>query len=107
MGPREFVKSNAKSSLNEPIMASMSARLTASRAPRTTSTSSVIERLVALAHGLLEAHLRGALLERVALLRVARDAVHERPERLGRVEALRVEGLVHQQLHHHELVDGQ
>jgi hypothetical protein len=37
---------------------------------------------------------------------VAGDPVEEHPERLGGVQALRVERLVHEQLHHHELVHG-
>src|SRR5688572_27153800 len=106
MGPREFEKSNSNSSLQCATTASRSARLIASSTRRATSTFSRIERFVALPHGLLEADLGGTLLERVALLRVARDAVHERAERLRRVQPLRVEGLVHQQLHHHELIHG-
>lgn len=61
--------------------------------------------LVALADCCAEARLGGALLERVALGGVARDAVEGRPEDLGRMQSLRVQRLVHQQLHHHQLVD--
>ena len=34
------------------------------------------------------------------------DAVEEHAEALGGVEALGIEGLVHEQLHHHQLVHG-
>src|SRR5215208_2055573 len=61
-------------------------------------------RLVSLLHRLLEAGLGGALRERVALGRVARDAVEEDAEGLCGLEPLRVERLVHEQLHHHQLV---
>src|SRR5918994_904912 len=62
-------------------------------------------RRIALTHGLLEAVLCRKPLEVIALRRMARDAVEEHSQRLRRVQALRVERLVHEQLHHHELVD--
>ena len=43
--------------------------------------------------------------EAVALLGVAGDAVEEGPQQLGLVQALRVERLVDEHLHHHQLVD--
>ena len=48
----------------------------------------------------------GAADEAVALLGVAGDAVEEGAEELGRLQALRVDGLVDEQLVHDELVDG-
>src|SRR5689334_23117026 len=54
----------------------------------------VAERLVALAHSLLEPGLGGPLLEGVALGRVAGDAVEHRAQHLGGMEPLGVEGLV-------------
>ena len=51
-----------------------------------------------------EARLSGAPGELVALGGVPGDAVEEHPERLRRMKALREQGLVHEQLHHHELV---
>src|SRR6476659_10396321 len=67
----------------------------------------VAEGLVAFAHGLLEAALGGAADEVVALLGMAGDAVEEGAEQLRLVQALRVERLVDEHLHHHQLVDRQ
>ena len=67
----------------------------------------VAEGLVAFAHRLAETALGGAADEVVALLRVAGDPVEEGPEHLGLVQALRVEGLIDEHLHHHQLVDRQ
>src|SRR5829696_967252 len=61
--------------------------------------------LVAVAHGLAEALFRGLADEGVPLLGVTGDAVEEGPEQLGLVQALRVERLVDEHLHHHELVE--
>src|SRR5438270_7744967 len=70
-------------------------------------TAGVAEGVVALADGLPESGLRGTSLEGVALRGVPGDPVEDRPEHLCRVKALRVEGLVDEQLHHHQLVDRQ
>src|SRR3954471_22872569 len=65
-----------------------------------------VERLVAVAHRRLEARLRRARLECKSLWRMPRDPVEDRSEGLRRVQALGVERLVHELLHHHELVHG-
>src|ERR687898_417039 len=64
-----------------------------------------VVRRIAPTHGLPEAVLRREPLEVMALRRVARDPIEEDSKRLRGVQALRVERLVHEQLHHHELVD--
>ena len=51
----------------------------------------VTERLIALTDGGAEARFRGALLERVALRGVPRDAVEDRADQLGGVQALAVD----------------
>src|SRR4029077_2951605 len=67
----------------------------------------IAEWLVALPHRLLEARFGGATDEAVALLGVAGDAVEEGAEQLRLVQTLRVERLVDEHLHHHQLVDPQ
>src|SRR5208282_2877926 len=65
----------------------------------------VAEGLVALAHRLLETGLRGPLLEGVALAGVTGDSVKDGPEDLCLVQALGIERLVDEQLHHLQLVE--
>src|SRR5262249_19820470 len=64
----------------------------------------VAERLVPLAHRLLEAGFGRAPLKRIAFGRVARNAVEERAQDLGPGKALRHHGLVDEQPHPDELV---
>jgi ABC1 atypical kinase-like domain len=61
-----------------------------SRAAQPSCAAVVAKRLVALADGLLEAGLRGPLLERVSLLGVASEAVEDGAQDLGLVQALSV-----------------
>src|SRR5256885_14925121 len=70
-----------------------------------TPVLSGIERLVAAPDGGLEPLLGGEALEVEALGRVTGDSVEDGAEDLGGVQPLCVHGLVHQQLHHGELVD--
>src|SRR5918997_2666578 len=77
-----------------------------SQPERNVKVALIAVRLVALAHGLLEARLGGPARELIALWRVPRDPVEEDAERLRGLQALGEQGLVHQQLHHHELVHG-
>src|SRR6185437_8982728 len=67
----------------------------------------VPERGVAAADGCLETLPGGALLERVALGRVPRAAVQQRAQDLRGLDYLLEQRLVHEQLHHHELVHRQ
>src|SRR6266508_330910 len=82
-----------------------SRRSAARRNRQLAAEAEVAEGLVALADRLLEPLLRRQALPVEALRRVPCDAVEEDAERLGRLEALRVEGLVDEQLVHDELVD--
>src|SRR5262245_49379877 len=66
----------------------------------------VAERLVAFAHGLLEASGGGAFLECVALTRVAREAVEHGAECLRSKEPVRGDALIDEKLVHDELIDG-
>src|SRR5437870_4892748 len=65
----------------------------------------ITEGLVAFADSGAEAVLRGAPLERIALLGVPRDPVEHRAQYLAGVEPLGVQRLVDKQLHHPQLVD--
>src|SRR6266705_328433 len=67
----------------------------------------VLERIVALPHGLPEPHRLGAPDEVAALLGVARDAIEERAEQSTRGEAHVLDRLVGEELQHDELGDGQ
>jgi 2-oxoglutarate dehydrogenase E2 component (dihydrolipoamide succinyltransferase) len=68
-------------------------------------TAAVVpERVVALAHGLAEADVLRTLDEIEAFLRVAGDAVEQRPERTARGETHVLDGLIAQQLQHDELI---
>src|SRR5207247_2660377 len=71
-----------------------------------TPVLSLIERLVPPLDGRLEPLLGGELLEVEALGCVAGHAVEDGAEDLRGVEALCVHGLIHEQLHHRELVHG-
>src|SRR5436309_6554526 len=67
----------------------------------------VAERIVALAHRLAEADVRGSLHEVEPLLRVASHAVEDRAELAACRNAHRIGGLVAERLEHDQLVGGQ